>query len=797
MRIANNLIYDNDTAGLRLSNLSGEGIVQVINNTIYQTASDALELRGTTRNVRLKNNILWAAGADHHALYVDNSAQDDFASDYNLFHYTDGAHLGFWQRPIDSLADWAFELGFDSHSISGDPRFVDPEGEDGILGFRTESPRSGADDNFTLASTSGSYHFGVPARDPVNSPAIDAGDPADVVTESDDLWLSLGTTFNHQHGGRVDLGASGNTPLASRTAADGIQVLFPNGREHLVSGRSTTATWRSFGPRLSGQVKIELSTDGGATWVVMADRATDNGRFTFEPTNVSLNALIRVSDAISPAISDIADNAFVIGAATNTFYVNDTFDPSADQYARGGLQRQQWDHAPRSDGHAGRTHSTPSRSRPGDTILVDAGEYDAIATIRIDEPVTILGPTNGRIAVINRGNATASQAVIEASVDVDISLGYLHLTGGGIGLRGVFSEVVRQLQLNQITASENETGFVFEATADRPVVHAVNAASHTNKLGLSLSNVSLASPGPGGGGAESIALFRNATGAVLTSSSLAGARIFGNTAVGVTVAGDSSAVLGNTIYSNPVGIDLPAATGTVRILNNVVYSHDEAALRVGSAPSALATLLVENNTFHEPRAAGVRLAAATNDRPMIVKHNIFSVQGSAALDVGPGAHTGLRSEYNLFHVTAAGSAGRMEGLPQATYRDWALNTGHDRHSLDANPRFVSPAGPDGRLGYDPVAVIDYGRDDNFRLAALSPAIDGGDPGVPVLHELAPHGDRVDIGATGNTALANLSPPQLVQLLSPSALDKLEQDTTVSIRWRSSGARTDHCCGKLS
>src|SRR3989475_9435589 len=35
-----------------------------------------------------------------------------------------------------TLADWRYELGFDTHSLSTDPRFVDVDGADGIRGFQ-------------------------------------------------------------------------------------------------------------------------------------------------------------------------------------------------------------------------------------------------------------------------------------------------------------------------------------------------------------------------------------------------------------------------------------------------------------------------------------------------------------------------------------------------------------------------------------------------------------------------------------------------------------------------------------
>ena len=77
-------------------------------------------------------------------------------------------------------------------------------------------------------------------------------------------------------------------------------------------------------------------------------------------------------------------------------------------------------------------------------------------------------------------------------------------------------------------------------------------------------------------------------------------------------------------------------------------------------------------------------------------------------------------------------------------------------SLAADPLFISPAGPDGQLGY--TGGIDYGQDDNFhacRLRRRRPS--------PFDLERVPNGSRINIGADGNTPQANLSPAQFAQI----------------------------------
>ena len=92
----------------------------------------------------------------------DNAAQVGFSSDYNLF-YTPGteARVGLWagvQRL--TLADWQTANGQDTHSLTGNPLFMDIDGADNVFGGPPVAEGSGEDDNFSLRA---------------HSPAIDAG----------------------------------------------------------------------------------------------------------------------------------------------------------------------------------------------------------------------------------------------------------------------------------------------------------------------------------------------------------------------------------------------------------------------------------------------------------------------------------------------------------------------------------------------------------------------------------------------------------------------------------------------
>ena len=75
-------------------------------------------------------------------------------------------------------------------------------------------------------------------------------------------------------------------------------------------------------------------------------------------------------------------------------------------------------------------------------------------------------------------------------------------------------------------------------------------------------------------------------------------------------------------------------------------------------------------------------------------------------------------------------------------------------------------------------VVDQNND--AHLQPGSPAIDGGDPATPFLMEPYPNGDRVDIGAYGDTSQATASTNPLIQVLNPRGLAKVQVGSPVGI-----------------
>ncbi|MFA3781564.1 hypothetical protein ABRY23_00700 [Melioribacteraceae bacterium 4301-Me] len=90
-----------------------------------------------------------------------------------------------------------------------------------------------------------------------------------------------------------------------------ITVVSPNGGESFLSGTSKEILWNSTNV---SNVKIELTTDGGAHWSTIVSSTPSIGFYTWNniPNLNSLLCKIRISDANEGTPSDVSDNYFEI-----------------------------------------------------------------------------------------------------------------------------------------------------------------------------------------------------------------------------------------------------------------------------------------------------------------------------------------------------------------------------------------------------------------------------------------------------------------------------------------------------
>ncbi len=122
-----------------------------------------------------------------------------------------------------------------------------------------------------------------------------------------------GYTFNPENRAYANIAADQTAQNYTATGDPiAITVTSPNGGEQWLPFSSQAITWASSGYLL--QVRIELSTDGGENWTVLADAIENTGTFPWNvPDMPSGNCLIRIARADpGPFAGDMSDAPFTI-----------------------------------------------------------------------------------------------------------------------------------------------------------------------------------------------------------------------------------------------------------------------------------------------------------------------------------------------------------------------------------------------------------------------------------------------------------------------------------------------------
>ncbi|HEV8606351.1 MAG TPA: right-handed parallel beta-helix repeat-containing protein [Tepidisphaeraceae bacterium] len=255
-----------------------------------------------------------------------------------------------------------------------------------VLRYQSDPTSIGVEDNFHLSSTAGSFHTGgiFTPPDLIDSPAIDAGDPA--------------SSFSNEtpsNGGRINLGYEGNTAEASKSRAQLVQLLSFVGGEKVRQGQASLILWRSRGFVAGERVNLDFSSDGGLNFNPIAVNEINDGAYAWNPATITAQGIIRIRSAITPSVADQSKSFIVVGAPGHAYYVND-----------GSMLGNQYTTAAGNNANSGTTPADPMASlnallnaydlSPLDTIYVDTGLYNLVTNVRVlaeDSGVTITGPT--------------------------------------------------------------------------------------------------------------------------------------------------------------------------------------------------------------------------------------------------------------------------------------------------------------------------------------------------------------------------------------------------------------------
>gem|GEM_PF-5627195 len=699
---ANNLVYDNTTYGVFFNAAqTSSGSATLVNNTIVGTASTAVRVQGGSKNIHLRNNILVADGVGEFVISVANDSQNGFTSDFNLLQFTGGADLGLWQAPFSTLIDWSLELGFDQSSITGDPGFVDPDGADNLLGGL-----NGADDNFHLASQTGSFKGGVFTPDGFTSIAIDRGDFTTPIASEPS-----------PNGGRINLGAFGGTSEASQSPAISLQLRSLTGGQKVQIGQATLIQWRSLG--VGPFVNIEFSSDGGATFSTIAMNEANDGFFVWSPDTFTLDGRIRISDALDATVFDVSAGAFTVGQAGNQFYVNDS-STTNDQYTS----------AVGSNLNTGTTPGDPMASlnallnaydlNPGDTVFVDVGSYVAVTNILItsnDAGVTIQGPTNWNpddgptgafAAVIDRQNTAVGQFAIQITGATDVTIGRLVFTGAEKGL--VASSANRITITNSLAFDNAVWGFRVDAATNVATVQnnrafgttGVTTTDQDTGFFLSADNMLVADNIAWKVGTQfGNGVFIDSADNLVVRNNLA----FNNNE-GIFIRTLQADVFGNEARGNNRGMFLDDSNNTAKtqVFDNFLHDND------GSGGDYQGNVEAFNNRFQRNSGAGVNLGSSSAN--VLIRDNQISENATGVV-----ASTGVVMGNRVFGNTGTGLLATTFGV-----------------TFDSNRVFGNSVGIETNAFFGPVAIINNLVYDNANFGIyVHNTVTSGSNGVTVIN----------------------------------------------------------------
>ena len=233
----------------------------------------------------------------------------------------------------------------------------------------------------------------------------------------------------------------------------------------------------------------------------------------------------------------------------------------------------------------------------------------------------------------------------------------------------------------------------------------------------------------------------DAGGAMYAVSCDANSRIEGFTITGATQAGGLSGmgiycandapgikISNNVITGNIYGIALIGSSAEVSF--NRVIANEEYGIVLGNNSTAN---VHHNIVAQAPQGIKAQITSG------VIYNNVIAYTDTALWVNGPATVSN-----NIVYGADTGIHCPQQPYPAVTYNDiWDSATKFDNCSpgtgnIEVNPMFVDSSHHD------------------YHLRRCSPAIDAGDPTAPYANEPQPNGNRINMGAYGNTAEATIS-----------------------------------------
>jgi hypothetical protein len=651
--VHHNLIYRNTSRGL-VTDAAAD--VRIESNTIYAPTGNGVHLQNGSRNVTLQNNILWAETGC--GLYVATDSQRGFSSDYNNLYASGTGRLVWWQKPFSDLFDWQVEAGFDAQSIGytvlapalDHPQFVDLGADDYRLSAASTSVDSG--------SLVGDYHF----------------EP-------------------EPNGARIDLGAYGNTALATASPARYLRVDYPNYYADWTVDEGRAILWHTYDVaqldrKLTGTVDIALYQVGVGKVADISTAPAADGYFGWSPQasgivpDTQSRYYVRITWNGDSAVFDESREAFSVPITGNDYFVNIAGDTD--------FTDNQYTTAPGNNRNTGKTPGDPKANLlpvlrsydqgPGDTVHLDTGDYHHVRNVVIsgepgvgdDEGATFTGPTDpSRVARIDRGNPYPEATNIELNGGDYVTLRHLTLTGAHLGL-WVHSGSTNFHGSDLVVANNSGDGIRIESDAEATQVQRLTAygngghgVSIATPIGLLSGSTAYNNDGAGfylvntgDTRVEESVVFANSTGIVVYND------YYSTT---TTVVGNPDLALerGNLVYGNGTGI---SASGRVLVAGNTVRNSGGAGVELSSGATAAKNVVygnvtgieaaswngwgvqIDNNRVYANSSTGIVARHDSQIRRNVVYSNAVGIDAARAYWWNP--HSGLIVN-NVVYTNAA------------------------------------------------------------------------------------------------------------------------------------------------
>ncbi len=664
VNINHNLIY-NSPGSTALQGVldSGSSDVTFEGNTFYAPVGDAIDIENSASNTTVHDNILWAqSGYD---LNVANDSQVGFASDYNNLFTSGTGRIVHWQKDFTDLYDWQVEANYDNHSIGytqlaptlDNPLFMDVSSADpSQWDFRLKD-----------ASTPG----------PIST-SIDAGDPASL--------FNLEPTGNGVYnGGRIDLGAYGDTAQAADSPASYIRIDYPNFYTDWEVNAGHSILWHTY--NVTGNVAIDLYEQGPnpgqltfVTNIGIVPASTGYYGWSPQASGITPSTTARYQIVLTVvndnALTATSREGFSVPISGNTYYVNNNTSLADDYYTT----------ALGNNRNTGKTPGDPKADilpilhsyfvGPGDTVLIDSGDYVEVRNVVLSgdpslgsgQGATFLGPDPNAptdsnfptfvrpafdaatmVATLDRQNTFNQSTDIELNQGSFITLGYLTLTGAQTGL-WVHDGSTNFTGIHLTASNNTANGITIESDAQGTSVDALTAFGNGGD-GISIATpiASLSNSTSYDNAATGIDLtdtgatvlvddqvYSNAVGISVSNSigttvignpDLAlnqGNLIYGNTNAGIEAVGGVT-IVGNSIYNQTNGTGLVLGgmgySGTVQALDNVIYGNASGVSDNPCSSEVISANLIYNNS-------GTAITAYSDD---VISQNVIYGNGNGVV----------------------------------------------------------------------------------------------------------------------------------------------------------------------